>query len=101
MTEATGPLAGLRILDLTTVLFGPFGAQEREDRRLCRSWVSALSLYGSDQSPAMLVPPPDIDAFWHQYILFTREYATECERPFGGFLHHSPASGEEGEAAAM
>jgi len=49
----------------------------------------------------MLVPPPDIDAFWHQHILFTREYATECERLFGGFLHHSPASGEEGEAAEM
>ena len=31
MTEATGPLAGLRILDLTTVLFGPFGAQTLGD----------------------------------------------------------------------
>lgn len=52
-------------------------------------------------SRLMLVPPPDIDAFWHQHILFTREYATACERLFGGFLHHSPASGEEGEAAEM
>ena len=51
--------------------------------------------------PLLLVPPPDIDAFWHQHILFTREYARDCERLFGGFLHHSPASGEAGEAAAM
>jgi crotonobetainyl-CoA:carnitine CoA-transferase CaiB-like acyl-CoA transferase len=31
MTEPTGPLAGIRILDLTTILFGPFGAQTLGD----------------------------------------------------------------------
>jgi crotonobetainyl-CoA:carnitine CoA-transferase CaiB-like acyl-CoA transferase len=31
MTEPTGPLKGFRILDLTTVLFGPFGAQTLGD----------------------------------------------------------------------
>jgi crotonobetainyl-CoA:carnitine CoA-transferase CaiB-like acyl-CoA transferase len=31
MSETKGPLAGLRILDLTTVLFGPFGAQTLGD----------------------------------------------------------------------
>lgn len=31
ITEPTGPLAGFRILDLTTVLFGPFGSQTLGD----------------------------------------------------------------------
>jgi hypothetical protein len=49
----------------------------------------------------MLVPPPDLDAFRHQHIPFTQEYARDCERLFGRFVHYGLASGEEGEAAAM
>lgn len=48
-----------------------------------------------------LVPPHDIDAWWHQHILFTREYARDCLRLFGGFLHHSPASGADEEAELL
>jgi hypothetical protein len=48
-----------------------------------------------------LVPPPDIDAFWHQHILFTRKYARDCEKAFGEFLHHNPASGAKGEAGEL
>ena len=48
-----------------------------------------------------VVPPPDIDAVWHQHILFTREYARDCEKLFGKFLHHEPATGNARDAEVM
>jgi hypothetical protein len=52
-------------------------------------------------TPLVLVPPPDIDAVWHQHILFTREYARDCEKLFGMFLDHTPATGDVRVAEAM
>jgi hypothetical protein len=37
----------------------------------------------------------DIDEVWHTCIIFTRLYAELCERAFGGFLHHDPATEAE------
>jgi hypothetical protein len=48
-----------------------------------------------------LAPPDDIDAWWHQHILFTRAYARDCERFFGEFLHHDPGSGTPSDTEAM
>jgi hypothetical protein len=44
-----------------------------------------------------LAPTRDIDAFWHAHILDTRKYAADCERIFGGFLHHYPYLGLRGD----
>ncbi len=38
-----------------------------------------------------LVPTYDIDEFWHNHILFTREYHRDCQAIFGHYLHHVPA----------
>lgn len=32
-----------------------------------------------------------VDALWHQFILFTREYHDFCIEHLGSFLHHEPA----------
>jgi len=32
----------------------------------------------------------EVDEVWHQFILFTREYAAFCNRVLGQFLHHAP-----------
>ena len=67
-------------------------AELRYRRFLCMHLLNPL---------LVLVPPPDIDAIWHQHILFTWEYARDCEKLFGMFLHHSPATGDVRDAEAM
>jgi hypothetical protein len=37
-----------------------------------------------------LTPPHAIDLGWHEFILYTRDYAAFCNRMFGKFVHHTP-----------
>ena len=41
-----------------------------------------------------LVPSKDVDEFWHNHILYTREYHQDCQRIFGYYLHHVPEGPE-------
>lgn len=33
-----------------------------------------------------------VDAVWHQFILFTRQYHAFCDEFLGRYLHHAPAT---------
>jgi hypothetical protein len=35
-------------------------------------------------------PDTDVDWYWHTHILDTQQYAADCQRYFGFFLHHKP-----------
>lgn len=37
------------------------------------------------------MPSQVVDDLWHEFILFTRDYANFCQAAFGNFLHHTPA----------
>lgn len=45
-----------------------------------------------------LVPTRDIDEFWHNHILHTKQYFTDCKQIFGHYLHHAPALPEDNHA---
>jgi hypothetical protein len=45
----------------------------------------ALSGNGTRKSPTK-----EVDLAWHEFILFTRDYAQFCEKYFGTFIHHIP-----------
>lgn len=35
--------------------------------------------------------PPKLDEFWHNHVLFTKDYAAMCEAVVGHFIHHDPS----------
>jgi hypothetical protein len=45
--------------------------------------------------PLPLQPSAAVDEVWHQHILDTRGYATDCHRIFEAFFHHDPWSTRE------
>lgn len=49
-----------------------------------------LYLGATHSSP--LAPPPTIDDCWHEFMMYSRDYAEFCELHFGHFLHHQPES---------
>lgn len=52
-------------------------------------------LYLAATTPTPLAPPELIDEAWHNFILFTKDYADFCRKYFGKFIHHFPVLPEE------
>lgn len=42
-----------------------------------------------------LVPTRHVDEFWHNHILFTKNYTHDCLNIFGHYLHHYPETKAE------
>lgn len=36
----------------------------------------------------------EVDAMWHTFLLFTKDYAEFCQNYFGRFIHHQPVQKE-------
>jgi|ERR1700736_147900 len=43
-----------------------------------------------------VVPNQPVDTMWHAHILDTHAYSADCDRVFGGYLHHFPYFGMRG-----
>src|SRR5262245_2709563 len=41
-------------------------------------------------------PDKDVDLYWHAHILHTKQYARDCQRFFGYFLHHESNVSDDG-----
>lgn len=47
-------------------------------------------LYLCATNESAMAPPEEIDEIWHNFILFTGDYADYCKNKVGMFLHHQP-----------
>lgn len=55
-------------------------------------------LYLAKMNPGVsLVPGKLVDEVWHDHILHTKQYAEDCQRILGKYMHHSPSTNEDGE----
>lgn len=43
---------------------------------------------------AKVMAPADVDELWHAHMLDSAHYTADCQRIFGGYLHHDPCIGE-------
>jgi hypothetical protein len=50
-------------------------------------------LYDCHRSDVPLSPSERVDEGWHNFILFTKDYADFCQSNFGHFIHHTPLDG--------
>lgn len=74
--------------DIIHRLKDKLGLSEEEAHALFGDTKRFLFLCGT--VPGRWGPPEKIDACWHEFILYTKDYAAFCEKYFGRFIHHNP-----------
>jgi hypothetical protein len=79
----------------------PYGLRRKVAARLCLDKPDAiedvllglkdyLALCLEARGMVLGMPSKAVDAAWHEFILYTRDYTYFCERAFGNYLHHIP-----------
>ena len=58
-------------------------------RRIMRQTIGFLAACALNPD-AGLSPSREVDKGWHAFMLYTREYATFCDRVAGTYIHHAP-----------
>lgn len=66
----------------------------KEAEHCCQLYKNFLFLQ-KKYSDVSLVPTREIDEFWHNHILYTRQYTEDCQHIFGHYLHHVPTAPDE------
>lgn len=56
-----------------------------------------IALTQSDRAKIYAMHSLRVDVAWHQFILFTKEYAAFCHTYFGNFIHHCPSTAPRSE----
>lgn len=73
----------------------PLPRWEMQEAMHCLKLYKNFLFLQKKHYPDMLVPSREIDEFWHNHILYTKNYFQDCLNIFGHYLHHEPASPNE------
>jgi len=53
------------------------------------------------QGKMVAMPSEAVDIAWHEFLLFTKEYQTFCNKGIGRFLHHTPTEVMKSKTSAQ
>lgn len=67
------------------------GFDAKEQQLVARALRQYFLAYLKSGCQRVAMPSRVVDDLWHEFILFTRDYANFCQLAFGRFLHHTPA----------
>jgi len=67
------------------------GLDVKHQQLVARALRQYFLAYLKSGCKRVAMPSQVVDELWHEFILFTRDYAQFCQAAFGRFLHHTPA----------
>jgi hypothetical protein len=63
----------------------------KEQQLVARALRQFFLAYLKSGFRRVAMPSRVVDDLWHEFILYTKNYAAFCDYAFGRFLHHTPA----------
>lgn len=84
-------------LDLTTVMKRVSTKKGMEGKMLSKAEALYKQyLYLRAKYPNKTIVPPKLaDEVWHEHIMASQQYVSDCESIFGGYLHHNESDDTE------
>ena len=67
----------------------------------CEMYRNFLYINRKFSKKAPFPPSEEIDEFWHNHILDTQKYHTDCQNIFGQYFHHYPYFGIDGKTSSI
>lgn len=66
----------------------------KQEATLCSKMYKNYLLLIKKYPDKIIPPSKQIDEFWHEHILHTKQYHKDCLQIFGHYLHHEPGDGK-------
>jgi len=74
---------------------------DRDMAKVVRATRDYFYICKQAKGKMVAMPSEIVDVFWHEFILFTKEYELFCKKGMGHFLHHTPTEAMKSKTSAQ
>jgi len=102
LEEAKKHINSINFSNIISKMVNHQGWRISDATKVCHMYRNFLYLnkkYGMEKQ-LPLPPSEEIDEFWHNHILDTKQYRKDCQAIFGKYLDHYPYLGIDGKSSS-